>query len=87
MKFLSRDSNMARPPNRIRPPESAKDAAEAMFKPAAKAPELPPRPAGLPGVRELVSLRIDQEVLDHFREDGPGWQDRINDALRALIKK
>jgi uncharacterized protein (DUF4415 family) len=21
-------------------------------------------------------------VLDHFQQDGPGWQDRINAALR-----
>jgi len=36
-------------------------------------------------VRELVSIRIDRAVLDHFQEDGPGWQDRINDALRQLV--
>jgi uncharacterized protein (DUF4415 family) len=27
-------------------------------------------------------LRIDRDVLDFFQEDGPGWQDRINAALR-----
>jgi uncharacterized protein (DUF4415 family) len=27
-------------------------------------------------------LRIDQDVLAHFQEGGPGWQDRINAALR-----
>ena len=36
----------------------------------------------LPGVKELVSLRIDRDVLDFFQEAGPGWQDRINAALR-----
>ena len=44
------------------------------------------RPA-LPGVRELVSLRIDQDVLEYFQEDGPGWQDRINEALRRAAGK
>jgi len=29
-----------------------------------------------------VSLRIPRDVLDHFQEDGPGWQDRIVAALR-----
>jgi uncharacterized protein (DUF4415 family) len=24
-------------------------------------------------------------VLAHFQKDGPGWQDRINAALKALI--
>ena len=47
-----------------------------------KVPELPPKKAALPNVKELVSLRIDQDVLEHFQEGGPGWQDRINDALR-----
>jgi uncharacterized protein (DUF4415 family) len=23
-------------------------------------------------------------VLDHFQAGGPGWQERINEALRAL---
>ena len=67
---------------RRRPP-SAIDAAEAVFRPAppAKAPE-PSKPAAVPGARELVSLRIDQDVLAHFQEGGPGWQDRVNQALR-----
>ena len=34
-------------------------------------------------VSELVSLRIDRDVLDHFQESGPGWQDRINAEPRA----
>ena len=66
-----------------RKPLGVMDAAEAVFKPPAAKPAEPvkPRP-NLPGARELVSLRIDQDVLEHFREQGPGWQDRLNDALR-----
>jgi uncharacterized protein (DUF4415 family) len=61
-------------------------AAEALFRPAApKVPEPAAKPGALPGVRESVTLRIDQDVLDFFREDGPGWQDRINAALRKLV--
>jgi uncharacterized protein (DUF4415 family) len=41
----------------------------------------------LPGAKEMVSLRIDRDVLDHFQEGGPGWQDRINDALRKAAGK
>jgi uncharacterized protein (DUF4415 family) len=66
-----------------RRPSDPRDAAEQAFKTAtAKPPELPPRPQSLPGVKEMVSLRIDRDVLDFFQEDGPGWQDRINAALR-----
>ncbi len=60
------------------------DAAEAVFKPARAAKPAAPTPASpaVPGARELVSLRIDQDVLEAFQADGPGWQDRINAALR-----
>ncbi len=64
---------------------SSRDAAEAAFKAATTKPaEMPvPKPA-VPHAKELISLRIDRDVLDHFQEDGPGWQDRINAALRKV---
>ena len=79
---------MASPPRRPRTPSDAKSEAEAAFKTVtAKAPEAIPKQAAIPGVKELVSLRIDQDVLEHFQEDGPGWQDRINAALRKAAGK
>jgi uncharacterized protein (DUF4415 family) len=36
--------------------------------------------------KELVSLRVDRDVLEHFRSTGKGWQVRVNDALREAIK-
>ncbi|MEE7490455.1 BrnA antitoxin family protein [Methylobacterium oryzae CBMB20] len=66
-------------------------AAEAAFraatspKPAAPSPQAAPRPATVPGSREVVSLRLDSAVLAHFQKDGPGWQDRINEALKGLV--
>jgi uncharacterized protein (DUF4415 family) len=27
------------------------------------------------------------DILDHFQEAGPGWQERINEALRKVIGK
>jgi uncharacterized protein (DUF4415 family) len=32
--------------------------------------------------KEAVNLRLDADVLEHFRKTGPGWQTRINQALR-----
>ena len=29
-----------------------------------------------------VSIRLDREVVEKFRATGPGWQSRINEALR-----
>jgi uncharacterized protein (DUF4415 family) len=65
-----------------------RDAAEAVFKPAApKLPEPEAKAPSLPGAKEMVSLRIDRDVLDHFQEGGPGWQERINSALRKATGK
>ena len=75
-------------PRRPRTLNDARTEAEAAFKrTTAKAPEAPPKKTSLPGVKELVSLRIDQEVLEYFQEGGAGWQDRINDALRKAAGK
>jgi len=35
--------------------------------------------------KQQVTLRLDPDVLAKFREGGPGWQGRINAALRAAI--
>ena len=79
---------MADQPRRPRTLNDARTEAEAAFKrTTAKVAEAPPKAPRLPGVRELVSLRIDQDVLEYFREGGPGWQDRINEALRKASGK
>ena len=79
---------MADLPRRPRTLHDARTEAEAAFKrTTTKLPETPPKPAALPGVKEMVSLRIDKDVLEHFQEGGPGWQDRINDALRKAAGK
>ena len=71
-----------------RRPTSTRDAAEAAFKKATtKPPEAPPPRPAIPNAKETVSLRLDRDILDHFQADGPGWQDRINDALRTFVKK
>lgn len=36
--------------------------------------------------KEAVSLRLDRDVVDHFRAKGKGWQTEINDALRDRAK-
>src|SRR5580658_1423142 len=35
--------------------------------------------------KRLVSLRLDPDVIDHFRARGPGWQARINSTLRKAV--
>jgi len=43
------------------------------------------RPAGSAN-KEQVAIRFDQEVLAAFRAGGPGWQTRMNDALRDWLR-
>lgn len=42
------------------------------------------RPAGS-GNKEQVALRVDHDVLAAFRAGGPGWQTRMNAALREWL--
>jgi uncharacterized protein (DUF4415 family) len=34
--------------------------------------------------KEAVNIRLDPDVLAHFRAGGRGWQSRINAALRKI---
>jgi uncharacterized protein (DUF4415 family) len=34
--------------------------------------------------KELISMRIDQDVIAWFKAQGPGYQTRINSVLRAF---
>jgi uncharacterized protein (DUF4415 family) len=36
--------------------------------------------------KEPVSIRLDPEVLEFFRRDGPGYQSRINAVLRGYVR-
>src|SRR5450755_4342616 len=37
--------------------------------------------------KEHVTLRLDAEVVKSFKEDGPGWQGRINETLLRVVKR
>jgi uncharacterized protein (DUF4415 family) len=79
---------MADQPRRPRTLNDARTEAEAAFKKVtAKLAAAPPKQVAIPGAKEQVSLRIDQDVLEYFQEGGPGWQERINDALRKAAGK
>jgi uncharacterized protein (DUF4415 family) len=74
---------MSEPP--FRRPSGTRHAAEAAFKSATTKPvdsAERSKVVALPPARELVSLRLDRDVLEHFQAKGPGWQERINKALR-----
>ena len=33
-------------------------------------------------MKKKISLRVDADVLAHYKATGPGWQTRLNEALR-----
>lgn len=35
--------------------------------------------------KQQITLRIDPDVIEKFREGGPGWQARMNEALRKAV--
>ena len=35
--------------------------------------------------KELVSLKLDADVIDRFRSGGRNWQARINEVLRKAV--
>ena len=71
-----------------RPTSDSRSEAEKAFKAVTTKPaELPPKAPALPHVKHTVTLRVDQDVLDYFQQDGIGWQDRMNAALRKSAGK
>ena len=36
--------------------------------------------------KKLLSIRLDPDIVEHFRKSGPGWQRRINDTLRKATR-
>jgi uncharacterized protein (DUF4415 family) len=42
----------------------------------------PPRGAV---AKRQVTQRLDPDEIDRFREGGPGWQGRMNEALRKAV--
>lgn len=43
------------------------------------------RPVGS-GTKEQVAIRFDRDVISAFRNSGPGWQTRMNEALRDWLR-
>ncbi|MGB7716911.1 MAG: BrnA antitoxin family protein [Pseudolabrys sp.] len=71
-----------------RPTSDSRSEAEKAFKAVTTKPaELPPKAPALPHVKHTVTLRVDQDVLDYFQQEGIGWQDRMNAALRKAAGK
>jgi uncharacterized protein (DUF4415 family) len=72
-EWTEEDFAKARPPEEILPPEIL-----AQFK-NTRGPQK--QPTKIP-----VSIRLSSDVVQYFKDTGPGWQSRIDDALRKIAK-
>jgi uncharacterized protein (DUF4415 family) len=41
----------------------------------------------VPPRKKAISIRLDPDVLDYFKNDGPGYQRRINAVLRSYVEQ
>lgn len=41
----------------------------------------------MPQPKAVLNMRIDQEVLDYFRNTGKGYQSRINAVLKSYVSR
>lgn len=55
---------------------------ETVVRPAAGTLARAGRPSLGAAAKRQVTLRLDPDVIERFRADGPGWQGRMNAALR-----
>jgi uncharacterized protein (DUF4415 family) len=78
-EWTDEDFAHARPAHEILPPQMY----EAAVKRHRGQRGLQKRP-----IKKAVTLRLDPDVLAGYKADGPGWQSRMNEALRrALISR
>lgn len=94
------DSKKIRPPKYGVPDDESPELTEEFFRNARPAEEVIPgiveaaerlrQRLGRPKLehpKEHVSLRLDPVIVKAFKEDGPGWQGRINDTLLRAVKR
>ena len=69
-----------------RDPDDAPDLSDELWETElAKSPVRRGRPS-LPNTKVSTTIRLDEAVISHFRNGGPGWQSRINAALKDWIE-
>lgn len=41
----------------------------------------------IPPKKRAISIRLDEDLIDFFKAEGPGYQRRINAVLRSYVKQ
>jgi uncharacterized protein (DUF4415 family) len=48
-------------------------------------PAVAAKPQTINGVKQIVTIRLDVDMLEWFKSAGPGYQTRINQVLREYM--
>lgn len=54
--------------------------------PAVRTEESTANKNAVSGVKQIVTIRLDVDMLDWFKSAGPGYQTRINQVLREYME-
>ena len=54
--------------------------------PAVHTEELTPVKQASTGVKQIVTIRLDVDMLEWFKSAGPGYQTRMNQVLREYME-
>jgi uncharacterized protein (DUF4415 family) len=73
-EWTAEDFKRARPAKEVMPPALYKTLVERKVRGPQKAP-----------TKDLISVRLDHDLVERLRATGPGWQGRINDTLRKAV--
>jgi uncharacterized protein (DUF4415 family) len=49
-------------------------------------PAVAVKPHTINGVKQIVTIRLDVDMLEWFKSAGPGYQTRINQVLREYME-
>jgi uncharacterized protein (DUF4415 family) len=78
-ELTAADFRRMRPAREVLPKLVGARAAAELLRPRGRPPKENPK--------AQVTLRLDAHVLNHFKATGPGWQTRINAALKRAAEK
>jgi len=73
-EWTAEDFAQARPASEVMPPELYQALVERRVRGPQKAP-----------TKEMISVRLDRDLVERLRATGPGWQARINETLRKAV--
>jgi len=78
-QLTAEDFRRMRPAREVLPKLIGAKAAAELLRPRGRPPTARPK--------AQITLRLDAEVVEHFKAGGAGWQTRINAALKRAVAK